>query len=396
MKRFATEAATHLFWAVLFFGSGYFVGQARWAPISLMGVSGSTPPELREQFLPFWESWDAINREFYSQPIPPEQLIEGAITGMLATLEDEHTAYLTPEEEEASRQQMEQEFQGIGAEVENNEGNITIVSPFEGSPAEAAGLRPRDIIRSADGVDLTGMDVSEAAALVRGPAGTEVRLVIERDGEPFEITITRAKINIPSVRGEMLENNIAYVRLSRFADKTTAELEETLTTLMAQNPIGLILDLRGNPGGGLYTVVQVADQFLPESVVLIERFGTGEEQLFEATDSGLAQDVPLVVLVDEGSASASEVLAGAIRDHGRGTLVGQTTYGKGTVQNWLSLSNGGGLRLTTARWLTPDGNWVHTVGLVPDVSVALPDTPPGEPFVDTQLEEALQLLGAEQ
>ena len=315
---------------------------------------------------------------------------------MLATLEDEHTAYLTPEEEEASRQQMEQEFQGIGAEVENNEGNITIVSPFEGSPAEAAGLRPRDIIRSADGVDLTGMDVSEAAALVRGPAGTEVRLVIERDGEPFEITITRAKINIPSVRGEMLENNIAYVRLSRFADKTTAELEETLTTLMAQNPIGLILDLRGNPGGGLYTVVQVADQFLPESVVLIERFGTGEEQLFEATDSGLAQDVPLVVLVDEGSASASEVLAGAIRDHGRGTLVGQTTYGKGTVQNWLSLSNGGGLRLTTARWLTPDGNWVHTVGLVPDVSVALPDTPPGKPFVDTQLEEALQLLGAEQ
>ena len=390
MKRFSLDVAINLFWAFLLFGTGYLVGQARWAPISMIGLAGDVPPELRQEFLPFWESWQAIQREFYQQPVPAGQLVEGAIGGMLATLDDQHTTYLTPELEEASRQQMEQQFQGIGAEVESNEGAITIVAPFEGSPAFAAGLRPRDIIRKADDTELTGMDVSAAAAIIRGPAGTDVRLLIERAGEQFEVVITRATINIPSVWGEMREDGLAYVRLSRFGERTTAELKETLASLMANNPRGLILDVRGNPGGGLYTVVQVADEFLPASVVLIEQFGDGSETVYEATDRGAAQDVPLVVLVDEGSASASEVLAGALRDNGRAFLVGQQTYGKGTVQNWIRLSNGGGLRLTTARWLTPNRNWVHEVGLIPDETVALPETEPGEAWVDTQLEAAVR------
>lgn len=390
MKRFALEIFGNMILALVFFAGGYFLGQSRLAPIDLMGLPGDTPAELRAEFMPFWEIWAAINREYYTQPVDPNQLVEGAIRGMLDTLEDPHIAYLSPEQEEASRSQMAQEFTGIGAEVESVEGDITIVSPFEGSPAEGADLRPRDIIRQADGVDLTGMDVGEAAALVRGPAGTTVTLVIEREGETFTVEIVRAVINLPSVRGEMLDNGIAYVRLSRFAEKTAAEIETTLTDLMAQNPSGLILDLRSNPGGSLQTVVEVADQFLPKSIILIEHFGNGEEINYDATDAGLAQDVPMVVLVDEGSASAAEVLAAAIRDNERGTLVGQTTYGKGTVQNWIPLQNNGGLRLTIARWLTPAGNWVHLTGITPDVSVALPAA--DAPFVDTQLEAAIGVL----
>ncbi|MBP6804824.1 MAG: S41 family peptidase [Chloroflexi bacterium] len=394
MKNKTYSGFLSLLLVILAFGAGYYVGQSPLAPIAFFGAASTTPEAAKESFAPFWEVWDLVHNRYYQQPVDDVVLTKGAIDGMLATLDDPHTRYLAPEDEEAARDTMSGEFQGIGAEVEAVDQDIVVVSPIEGSPAEAAGLQPGDILRQADGVDLTGMDVYEAAQLVRGPAGTAVHLLIERDGESFELEIVRDYVALKSVRSEMLDGNIAYVRLSRFGNQSGEEMEEALTEVMAANPVGLILDLRRNPGGSLDTAVSVADQFLPEGVILREQFGNDSERLYESTDKGLAENIPLVVLIDEGSASASEVLAGAIRDDGRGILIGQTSYGKGTVQTWQGLSNGGGVRLTIARWLTPNQTWIHGTGLEPDYFIPLPDvdTTSGQEFVDTQRQAAIEYL----
>lgn len=380
------------------FGIGYGLGQSRWAPLNLTGAASETPVDARAQFTPFWEVYDLINTEYFDQPVDQEQLVTGAIDGMLATLGDRNTTYMSPEEQESAVQSMQGEFQGIGAEVESIDGFVTVVSPISGSPAEAAGIRPRDVILTADGTDLIGMDVGDAAAIIRGPAGTDVLLEIRREEEVFELVITRARIDLPSVSGEILpseETNgeeIAYIRINRFAENTDDELEEILEEQVSSDLDGMIIDLRRNPGGSLDTVVNIADQFLPDSNVLIERFGNGDERLFDATDRGLAEEIELVLLIDEGSASASEVLAGAVRDADRGVLIGVTSFGKGTVQNWSTLSNGGGVRITVARWLTPNGDWVHEVGLDPDIVIELPEDFDSTSEEDPQLEAAIDYL----
>lgn len=381
-----------LIYSVILFAASYMMGASNW-PLSQLGLASSrVPPEAEEVFDPFWEVWNLVNSQYFDQPLEAENLMEGAIEGMLARLEDPNTRYLEPAVEESARDSMEGEIQGIGVLVEMVDEQITVVSPFEGSPAERAGIRPGDVLIEADGVDLVGMDLSEAAALIRGPAGTEVQLVILRGEETIEMSVTRDVVQIPSVRGEMLEGNLAYVRLSRFGNRTPEELSEVLEGLLSQNPRGMILDLRNNPGGGLDSSVEIADAFLKEGVVLIEEFGTGRERVFRSSDSGMAEDVPLVVLVNEGSASASEVLAGAIRDQERGLLVGSTTFGKGTVQTWHALSNGGGVRITTARWITPDGEWVNETGIMPDVVIPSPENPPADLADDPQLQAAIEEL----
>lgn len=376
---------------LLSFLGGYALAQSSLAPVRLYGG----PPlsnEVQQSFEPFWETWELVHTRYYQQPVVDEALVEGAIAGMLETLGDEHTRYLSPADQESAERSFSGEYQGIGAEVESVEGAITIVSPIDGSPAQAAGLQPGDIIRAADGVVLTDMDVAEAAALVRGPADTAVTLLIERDGETFEIEIVRGTVKLVSVKGEMLEEGLAYVRLSHFGEETAVELRDVLEELVAQNPTGLILDLRRNPGGALDTTVTIADQFLPEGTVLVERFGDGRERLFESEAGGLVEELPLVVLIDEGSASASEVLAGAIQDRGRGTLIGQTSFGKGTVQTWHTLANEGGVRITIAQWLTPDNSSIHKEGLTPDYFIPLPTEESAGEFQDTQLQAAIDFL----
>lgn len=381
-----------LAYSVIIFAGAYLMGAANW-PLSQLGLATSRiPPEAQEVFDPFWEAWNLTNSQYFDQPLDPENLMEGAIEGMLARLEDPNTRYLAPAAEESARDSMEGEIQGIGVLVEMVDEQITVVSPFEGSPADRVGIRPGDVLLEADSVDLVGLDLSEAAALIRGPAGTQVQLVILRDEETLEFNVTRDVVQIPSVRGEMMEDDLAYVRLSRFGNRTPQELSTVLEELQSQNPRGMILDLRNNPGGGLDSSVDIADEFLEEGVILTEEFGTGRERVFRSSDSGLAQDIPLVVLINEGSASASEVLAGAIRDRDRGRLVGDTTFGKGTVQTWHALSNGGGVRITTARWITPDGDWINETGLMPDVVIPDPEMPPSEPAQDAQLQAAIEQL----
>ncbi len=393
ISRFISGFTVAILMVFAFLG-GYVLAQSPAAPLQVFAgtaVSNTT----NEQFTPFWEVWDLVHERYLRQPVDDVALIEGAIDGMLATLDDPHTRYLSPQDQSAAQESMAGEFQGIGAEVEDVDGNITVVSPIDGSPAAAAGIQPGDILRQADGVELTGMDVSEAAALVRGPAGTTVSLVVERDGELLNIDIVRDVIKLATVRGEILEEGIAYVRLSRFGNTTDEELADLLPELMAEDPSGMILDLRRNPGGALDTTVEIADQFLDEGLVLVERFGDGEERPFEASDEGLAQDIPLVVLVDEGSASASEVLAGAIQDRDRGTIIGQVTFGKGTVQTWHTLSNNGGVRVTIAEWLTPGNGSINEVGLTPDYFIPLPETTEDGEFEDTQLQAAIDYLQGE-
>lgn len=386
------------FWTVFFgllllvigFNAGYLLGQSPWAPFRAFSTAGTTPvdDQLTDTF---WESWDLIHTRYYQQPVDDQALIDGAIDGMMTALGDQYSRYLPPAEEAQEQQEMEGEFTGIGVVVESIDGAITVISPIEGTPAEAAGLRPGDILREANGIDLTDMDLTEAADIIRGPEGTPVTLVIERDGERQTLEIIRARIEVPSVRGEMLDNGVGYIRINQFIRTTGGELQSTLDTLLAQNPTGIVLDLRHNPGGLLDQVTDVADEFLPKGVMMIEE-QAGNSRTVETTDDGALQDIPLVVLIDEGSASASEVLAGAIQERGRGTLIGMTSFGKGTVQEMHGLRNGGGLRLTISRWLTPEGNWVHEKGLAPDITINLPEDVVRGEEGDTQLKAAMDYL----
>jgi len=358
-------------------------------------AAAGTPADLRTTFAPFWEAWDLVHTQYADQPVDDVALMRGALRGMLDSLGDPHTGYLTPEEYKISMTHLDGDFEGIGATVETDEktGYTRIVAPLAGSPAEAAGIRAGDLIIEINGEDIAGQDITTVVSKVRGPAGSQVTLRIRREGvaEPLTFTITRARITIASVESRMLENNIGYVKINSFGEDTGRDLRDQLRSLLAQNPTGLVLDLRGNPGGYLQTAIQVVSQFIPDGVVMVERFGDGRERTFEAEGGGLATRIPLVVLIDKGSASASEIVAGAVKDRGRGTLVGETSFGKGSVQQSHTLSDGGALRLTIARWLTPNGTWIHQQGITPDVSVERTEDDRAANR-DPQLDRAVELL----
>lgn len=336
---------------------------------------GGTPSDLETLFQPFWETWQIVHDQYVDQPVDDTAMMRGAIRGMLESLGDQHTSYMDPDQYQQANIPLNGEYEGIGAWVDPNAEYLTIVSPMPDSPAEKAGLEPGDEIIAVDGEDMTGIDGNLVIRRVLGPAGTQVTLTIRRDGvpKPFDVTITRAKITVPSVDYRMIEGeNIAYVQLFDFGQSTSEDLHKALKELLAQNPDGLILDLRNNGGGYLQTAIEVASEFIDSGVVMYEQYGDGSRQTYEATGHGLATDIPMVVLVNEGSASASEIVAGALQDHKRAPLVGTITFGKGSVQNWIPLSNDqGAVRVTIARWLTPDERTIHEIGLTPDVPIAV-------------------------
>jgi len=356
----------------------------------------ATPEEMQALFAPFWEAWNLVHENYVDQPVDDVALMRGAIKGMMEALGDEHSSYMNPEDFEAANAGLEGEYEGIGAYVDTTTKYLTITSPIPGSPAEKAGLLPGDQVIAIDGEDMTGIDAELARLKVLGPAGSTVVLTILREGAeaPLEFTIVRAKITIAAATGEMLDNGIAYVQVTTFGSRTMPELLATLNELMAQNPKGIILDLRNNGGGYLQTSVEVTSQFVSEGVVLYEQYGDGTRETFNALPNGLATDanIPMLVLINEGSASASEIVAGALQDLGRAKLVGTVSYGKGSVQNWIPLSGeNGAVRVTIAKWLTPNENTIHQIGLTPDYPVEM--TPEDrQAGLDPQLDRAVEIL----
>jgi len=355
-------------------------------------AEGNTPEEYQNLFAPFWEAWDIVHDQFVDQPVDDLALMRGAIKGMLEALGDRHTSYMTPEEFTRANESLEGEYGGIGAWVDITGDYVEIIRPMQGTPADEAGLQAGDKIIAIDGEDMTGIIGDVVLKSILGPAGTDVTLTVLRGEETFDVTITRAMITVPTVEYEILEDNIAYIGLYNYGTNTTSQLRSALEELLEQDPVGLIFDLRGNGGGFLNTAIQVVSEFIPEGVVMYEQYGDGETFAYEAIPGGLATEIPLVVLVDEITASASEITAGAIQDLGRAPLVGVTTFGKGSVQNWNALqNNAGGVRVTIARWLTPNGRQISEIGLEPEYIVEM--TPEDyDEGRDPQLDKAIEVL----
>ena len=365
------------------------------APTPAPETIDATPSELEILFAPFWESWQIVHDSYVDQPVDDLLLMQGAISGMLNSLGDQHTSYMDPDTYTQANSSIEGSYDGIGAWVDTTGDYLAIVSPMPGSPAEEVGLKPGDLVIAIDGEDMTGIDGDLVIRKVLGEAGTVVELTILREGEPepLKFQVTRAHITIPSVEGEMLENNIGYIHIFTFSTNTTPELRSTLEELLDQGAEGFVVDFRNNGGGLLSTAIEVASEFIPAgNVVLYEQYGDGSRDTHETIRGGLATDMPIILLINEGSASASEVVAGAIQDLERGQLVGVVSYVKGSVQNWIPLNNEqGAVRVTIAKWLTPNERTIHKIGLTPDVEVEITEED-FEAERDPQLDKAVELL----
>jgi carboxyl-terminal processing protease len=399
--------------------------------------------EVPEDFDLIWEAWDALQETFYGdlpatpetvgglvegllraievetgEPLDREQaadailaaalqimqqqagadvdvrtLTYGAINGLTFQLDDDYTYLRNPEEAAFFNESLQGSFEGIGARVAEAEGGgVRIVEPFANQPAWNAGIRRGDVILAVDGQDITRMTLQDAISLIRGPKGSEVLLTIQSEGQDErEIAVVRDRITVPAVEYRMLDSGVAYLRLGEFSAPAAEQVREALQSLQDQDPVGLVLDLRGNPGGFLRTAVEITSEFIDEGPVVVERFKDGSEEVFEAERGGSALSIPLVVLVDEGSASASEILAGAVQDTGRGILLGATTFGKGSVQVPSELSDGSVLSITTARWFTPNDRLIHGEGLEPDIEVERTEEDI-EAERDPQLDRAVEYL----
>jgi len=325
----------------------------------------------------------------YLEEVSTTKLVDGAISGMVESLEDPYSAYLDAETYSHLQEQIRGTFGGLGILVGIADDYLTVVRAYEGTPAHEEGIRAGDKIEAIDGKDARGMDLETAVGIMRGPVGTKIELSLLREGreEPLKVTLTRREISVPTVEGRIIEDTkIAHVGIAQFNEKTPGELESTLGNLKEQGMQALILDLRNNPGGELVAAKEVADKFIPGGPVVTVDYRVGKDYTYEADDNYL--DIPLVVLVNGNSASASEIVAGAIKDTGVGKLLGTTTFGKGIVQTVFPLDNGAALKLTTARYLTPEGHNIHGKGIAPDIKVSQGSLE-GE---DLQLRKAVELL----
>lgn len=349
----------------------------------------------------FWQVWDKLEAS-YLQPdaFDRQTMVYGAIKGMTAALGDPYTVFLPPQANKETKEELDGAFEGVGIQLGFKNGQLAVMSPLEGMPAKAAGVRAGDLILhikdEAKNIDQDTLDLSlpEAVRLIRGTKGTSVALTIlhQDSSEPLTLTIKRDTIVVASVELDWVgeDKNIAHLKLTRFGGRTDAEWQAAVKELISRNPRGIILDLRNNPGGYLQGAVSLAGEFLsPGKLVVKQADGRGRVETYSVDRQGRLLSQTLVILVNQGSASSSEILAGALKDYGRGKLVGETTFGKGTVQEALDVADGAGLHVTTAKWLLPSGLWVNdSKGLTPDVVVK--DDPESE--ADEQLIKAIEEL----
>lgn len=323
---------------------------------------------------------------YYYGDFEKEDIYNSLYSGVLESLEDPYSVYYTPEEYKDMQVSTSGTYYGIGAGVSQNLNTmeVTITKVYRGTPSEEAGLKNGDIVISVEGIDATSVEVSELVQHIRGEEGTTVHMVIFRPstGETLEFDVERRHVVLPSIEGEMLEDGIGYIQITEFQDQTDEQFGEMVKQLQSQGAKGLIIDVRANPGGLLTSVVNLLDQILPKGLLVYvqDKYGNRDDY----TSDAMCIDLPIVVLTDESSASASEIFAGALKDYEYATLVGKTTYGKGIVQNIIRLSNGDAMKITTAKYFTPKGNDIHKIGVVPDVEVDYEYSGPENEVYDKQ------------
>ncbi len=395
-------------------GIGYRLGERRatviFSPDKRIVVNQMPPPTLDVDFSLFWDVWQRLGRLYIDRAaLDPQKMVWGAISGMVNSLGDPYTTYLPPKDNKDFKEDLGGQFEGIGAQLGMKENHVIVIAPLKGNPAESAGIRAGDYILKVDAVDTTGWSVTEAVNKIRGPRGTTVTLSILHDGEskPEDISIVRNTITVPSVEswikspGEISEisgltfratpDRVAYIRLSRFGDHSNEDWGKAVAQIAAAGSgvAGLVVDLRNNPGGYLDGSVFIASEFLKSGIVVSQVNSDGSKQDYPVMRRGRLLDIPLVVLINKGSASASEIVAGALRDHKRATLVGETSFGKGTVQTPEDLPDGSSVHITTGKWLLPNGDSISQKGIVPDVLVPMEET---DATRDAQLARAIELL----
>ncbi len=324
-------------------------------------------------FKMYWQLWDIIKDKYlYRDKIVDTKLFYGSLAGMVAALDDPYSVFLDPQVTQEFTEELAGSFEGIGAEIAIKKGRLTVIAPLPNTPAERAGLKAGDKILAIDGVDTSGMSLDQAVSLIRGKQGTEVKLLVQHNSdEPVEIAIVRDKIDIISVSWKELEPGVAYIKISYFNQDTDEDFRQTVREVLANKPKALVLDLRNNPGGFLDVAIKLASFWVKDDVVVLEKFSDGRVIPYHSGGKAVLNGIPTYVLVNEGSASAAEILAGALQDYKLATIVGEQTFGKGSVQDFIELDDGSAIKITVAQWLTPKGNTIDQVGIKPDVFVEL-------------------------
>ena len=392
---------------VIGFGGGVLFDRS----VLFQGAPPSEPADARATFGVFWEAWRQVEQHYVDPSVlTPVNLTHGAIAGMVDALVDTgHSRFLTPKEVKAEQQSLAGTLEGIGVTVEMRDTGLTIVAPLDGSPAQKAGLMPGDVIEKVDGQDVTHMTLDQASQIIRGPRGTSVHLVVLRPGasEFLNFTVVRQEIQVPLVTWATIPGqHVALIRISEFGDRTDDQLRNALTEAKAAGDTSVVLDLRNDPGGLLDQAVRVTSEFVSKGNVLFEQDRSGTRKPLPVTSGGIATSVPLVVLVNHGTASAAEIVAGALQDHSRAQIVGDQTFGTGTVLNEFRLSDGSAILLGVEEWLTPNGHVIWKNGITPNRVIAEP--PSVQPLLpeelrtmsvtdyqkrnDTQIKAALQIL----
>ena len=362
----------------------------------IINADGEIPEYLTKDvdFRLFWDVWNLIKNKYYDKNIPETKLFYGALSGLVAALEDSHSVFLTPQNTDFFKEELEGNFEGVGAEIGIRNNILTVIAPLPDTPAFKAGLKPKDMILEIDGQTTEGMGVDEAVSLIRGPQGTAVTLLVYREGQSSskEISITREAINIKSVEWEIRSDNIAYLKIRQFNEMTMPLFNDAVLDILSRPDIrGIILDLRYNPGGYLQTAIDVSGEWINGKLVVSEKLRDGSEILHNSTKKARLDAYQTVVLVNAGSASASEIVAGALQDWGEGVIVGEKTFGKGSIQDLNNLSDGSSVKLTVAKWFTPQGRSIDDEGIEPDVAVEMIEANYDQ-FRDPQLDKAVEII----
>ncbi len=349
----------------------------------------------------YWDVWKRVQEKYIGKPVGDEKLFYGSIEGLLASLDDPYSVFLKPENAKRFSQDLAGSFSGIGAELGMKKELIVIIAPLPDSPAEKAGIKAGDKILSVDGADTAGWTLDEAVSKIRGVKGTAVKLKIWRDGsdKPQEITIVRDTIVIKSLTWKMINGEgkddtngqIAYMKISHFNEDTSDLFEKAVADIVIKAPTALVVDLRNNPGGFLDTAVRLTSEWVAKGSIVREVFSNGREEVYASNGKHRLTQMKTIILVNEGSASASEIMAGALQDYGKATLVGQKTFGKGSVQDYEQLPDGSGLKITVAEWLTPNGRHINKNGVMPDKVVKISEEAAKDATKDVVMEEALKL-----